>query len=1184
MPRPERLAELAARISDGERIDWAGERARAIDEEERRLVDELASIHRVMSAIRGTAAAPTTAAPAGTLSGKRVGPYVVEERVGLGGMGEVYRARDERLGRFVAIKALAPALSTDEFARRRFLRETRLACRVTHPYVATVHDVLDEDGRVLLVMEWLSGDSLSSVLATGPVPATRAGIYAREIAEALQAVHRAGVVHRDLKPANVMLTPDGHIKVMDFGVALHVFEPDDAPRTPASAERLTRDGRGVGTISYMSPEQLRGGPIDARSDLFALGILLWELLTGAHPFARATAYETATAILNDPPGSGEDDNFSAAAGPLGPTVLRLLEKDAARRHPSATALIAELNDVVSVERPTPIPPSPSARRRIARLVGPVVLGLAVLAGAGWLLTRNEPAVVVPGDRPLIAVIPFEDRAPATAGSLRGELTASLLGAGLFESGQARPVDAERIASLDVASRPGAVERVFGATRASYVVTGELWDEGETVVGTLRVFRSGRGDPEAAYPIRAGSSSAFAAIAADRILGTVASGNGVAAAERGVGRGTTSDEAREAEFRARAALRVADFGAAIAALEAALRIDPSFVAARTVLAEALYRAGYVKRAREEADRASKDAQAHARRTPERVALEAEAVHAMVHEAAATELEARRSLSAGYPADPGLLIALGDSIDRAGKPDEALGVLSQVEAIDPGDVRAHLSSARIAANLKKFDVAEASLAKCDAIAAPDGAPETRARIAMQRGQIAMVQGRYKDAATAYRIAAMHFTSADARVPAARAERSALDAEVVMGGFAKTAGRYDAVLDVFRSAGAIQDVVRTLNASGGRYFLAGDTRNAEPILRSALAEGRALDNPMLVAYPKLNLAALLIHTGRSAEARGLADEALSAARENKRRDPELLALSLLAEAKMQQGLPAEAIADYREVAALSKAGGGTNERLGYALYNEADIEEYVGAVADGLVAADAAIAELKARKQSVELAYALAIRARLKSQAADWKGVDADLAEATRLADAAGEEMKDQRTRIALARAGTLLRRGDWKQALRAFDGVRDSASESKAVGIVVPALLGACRAALELQRHAEAERRCTDAERDARALPHEQAEARVLLAEVYLGLGRPSDAETVVRRAIDEATRMELAPCALHAFGVLAAVAPPADRPEAQRNGAAWLDRYRERLPESARARLRDRKDLAQTLERLEIAVP
>ncbi|HEX4824475.1 MAG TPA: serine/threonine-protein kinase [Candidatus Polarisedimenticolaceae bacterium] len=340
MPERDRLSELAVRVADREAIDWALERARPSSGDELRLVEELASIDRLVAAIRAAEAAPDDA-----LTGLTLGPYRLEAAVDRGGMGDVYRAFDESRDIAVAVKVLHPAIAARPDERRRFLREARIARRVDHPSVAVALEVLEHDGQILIVMEWIDGEPLSALLARGPVPPDRAAALVRSIAEALAAVHRARIIHRDVKPGNVMLTPGGAIKLMDFGVALQTMTSE---KMEESLDRLTREGRSVGTIRYMAPEQLRGEAVDERADLFALGIVAWEMFTGVHPFLRATSYAIAAATLDDPPGSAS--RWPREAGALKPVVLRLLEKDPARRTPSADALIVDLDRAGSRRR------------------------------------------------------------------------------------------------------------------------------------------------------------------------------------------------------------------------------------------------------------------------------------------------------------------------------------------------------------------------------------------------------------------------------------------------------------------------------------------------------------------------------------------------------------------------------------------------------------------------------------------------------------------------------------------------------------------------------------------------------------------------------------------------------------------------------------------------------------------
>jgi len=211
------------------------------------------------------------------LAGTRVGPYEIDEEVGRGGMGVVYAARDGRLGRTVALKVLPRAFSRDARARERLAREARAAAALSHPSIATVYALEEIDGELYLASELVPGVTLRSTLADGRLSASRLLEILLQLAEALDAAHRHGIVHRDLKPDNVLLTPDGRIKVVDFGIA-RSLSPSGEGRA------LTLTGTAIGTPGYMAPEQLRGEPVDARADVFAFGVIAYELATGVHPF------------------------------------------------------------------------------------------------------------------------------------------------------------------------------------------------------------------------------------------------------------------------------------------------------------------------------------------------------------------------------------------------------------------------------------------------------------------------------------------------------------------------------------------------------------------------------------------------------------------------------------------------------------------------------------------------------------------------------------------------------------------------------------------------------------------------------------------------------------------------------------------------------------------------------------
>jgi serine/threonine protein kinase len=233
--------------------------------------------------------------------GSKLGPYEIIAAIGAGGMGEVYRAKDTRLGRDVAIKVLPEALVKDVDRLRRFEQEARTIATLDHPNILGIHDIGTHEGAPFLVSELLDGETLREKIEAGSLPVKRAIEYGLGITQGLAAAHNKGIVHRDLKPENVFITRDGRVKVLDFGLA-KLAQPEE---NGVTAKTLTSPGTlpGVvmGTIGYMSPEQVRGTASDARSDIFSFGAVLYEMLTGKRAFKRDTAAETMTAILREEP-------------------------------------------------------------------------------------------------------------------------------------------------------------------------------------------------------------------------------------------------------------------------------------------------------------------------------------------------------------------------------------------------------------------------------------------------------------------------------------------------------------------------------------------------------------------------------------------------------------------------------------------------------------------------------------------------------------------------------------------------------------------------------------------------------------------------------------------------------------------------------------------------------------------
>jgi serine/threonine protein kinase len=251
--------------------------------------------------------------------GARLAHFVVSRRLGAGGMGVVYEALDETLGRKVAVKVLTPELVGSAERRRRFLREARSAAAMSHPNIATVYEIDEADGQVFIVMELVPGESLRDAMAPGRLPISRALDIAHGMAEAAEHAHAAGVVHRDLKPENVMVLSEDRVKVLDFGIA----KPDDdlgtANTLPANAP-ITEEGRVIGTPGYMAPEQARGAAVDARTDVFAIGVVLYEMVTGTRPFVGSSSLDVMVATSRDDPPPVSSHN--PGAPPIVETIVR----------------------------------------------------------------------------------------------------------------------------------------------------------------------------------------------------------------------------------------------------------------------------------------------------------------------------------------------------------------------------------------------------------------------------------------------------------------------------------------------------------------------------------------------------------------------------------------------------------------------------------------------------------------------------------------------------------------------------------------------------------------------------------------------------------------------------------------------------------------------------------------------
>ena len=371
--------------------------------------------------------------------GKKIGTYEVLSPLGRGGMGEVYLAYDPRLKRKVAIKVLAPFLAGDANALERFEREARAASALNHPNICTIHEFGEHEGQPFLVMELLEGSTLKELIAGKPLDVERVLGLGIEIADALDAAHSHGIVHRDIKAANIFVTARGHAKVLDFGLAKltpqRTMGAAAGANTASLEPELTGTGVALGTIAYMSPEQARGKELDARTDLFSLGVVLYEMATGQLPFSGNTAAEIYDGILNRQPTPASQLNPGLPAK-LQEIIVKALEKDRDLRYQTAAEIGTDLQRLMRDARLSAAAasaPRTETKALVSAAVGrgrwlwatsALATGIIVIAAVVYFFARPSHALT---DRDGVVIADFANTTgdPAFDGTLKEGLNVSL---------------------------------------------------------------------------------------------------------------------------------------------------------------------------------------------------------------------------------------------------------------------------------------------------------------------------------------------------------------------------------------------------------------------------------------------------------------------------------------------------------------------------------------------------------------------------------------------------------------------------------------------------------------------------------------------------------------------------------------------------------------------------------------
>jgi len=934
------------------------------------------------------------------------GRYRIEELVGVGGMGMVYRAMDERLGLTIAVKALRPETALGSQGLERFQQELVLARRVSHPNVVRIHDIGNDGAVVFLTMDFMPGRSLRGLLnEERRLDPERAAGIARRLALALEAAHRAGVVHRDLKPENVLVDEDGgslQAAITDFGVARSL-----------AGSRLTLPGIVIGTISYLSPEQAGGGEVDGRSDLYALGLLLYEMLTGDLPFATVTNSSDAERLAQRLMGASLRWGKEPVPPGLRAVVRKLLARDPARRYQNAGEVVADLDRSAQI----PVPPK---RRWLAPATTTIAAaGLALLLALGWVL-RDRLALLAggrpgsaaarpaPAPRRAVALLPLADETgrPDLAWVAPG--MPEMLAEALAESPELRVLDSQRVSRtlFDLKLPRGPLPEVEARRLATLLdadrlVAGRVRAAGGRLRIDVSLFATDPpGLPAATLHAEAAEGEAFRLVEqlGEILRRQLAVSPAVAAPV------TSRSPQALADFSTGAAsLGRGDALAAVPALERAVAADPRYSAAWVQLARARQALGR--------DEPARDAARHAVETAgpgeSRAAYEARAVEARLLGRPDRAQEILGKLLARYPGDVEAGLELAEAYGEQGSLDRALAALQETVRRVPHHPRAwfllgkysilagdprravdeYLVRALVVQNELGSEQGRAELLNAFGVAYRNlgeiaRATESYEQAAALRKKIGDVRGY---ATTLRNLASLHilrgeYAAAESQLTAALALLEKLgDAPGIAdlyndfgalaeqrGHFAEALERYRQALRVRRDLGNDLALAQSFSNVGFACYLLGHYDDASVYWRQGLDLAQKSGDPDGVVLATQNLGQLQLAQGDWNEAVKSFLTALSASRELGMKEATAVSLGNLGRLAQYQGRPAAALASYAEALAVLHDLG---DRRGLAEFTlaaaEAELElGMTDAAADRLRAAAELLREGTNQEQEAEL----------------------------------------------------------------------------------------------------------------------------------------------------------------------------------------------------------------------------